>query len=277
MKKILFILFMVSTIGTVSFAQDRFFAYTYQSNVLNTGDFDLEFQNTLATGKVGAYSPYIFGQHLDQRLEFEIGLGNKVQTSFYLNSELFNFADTASTELNQELKISFSNEWKWKLSDPVANRIGFALYEELEFGGNNFESETKMIFDKRWQNNLLAFNIVGKYEIEKEISRTGNITKAKWTINSPFELYLGYVHFFKPTFGLGLEAKNNNEITKEDGWMNSVLFLGPAFTTSIGKFFINISAPLQIINLHKTDAAPGNLDLNGFEKVEIRIVTGYSL
>ena len=37
-----------------SFAQDRMFAYTYQTNVLNKGDFDLEFQNTLLTGKVGA-------------------------------------------------------------------------------------------------------------------------------------------------------------------------------------------------------------------------------
>ena len=26
-------------------AQDRVFAYTYQTNILNKGDFDLEFQN----------------------------------------------------------------------------------------------------------------------------------------------------------------------------------------------------------------------------------------
>src|ERR1039457_4764917 len=129
-------------------AQDRMFAYAYQSNVLNKGDFDLEFQNELRTGKVGAFSPYIFGQHLDQRLEFEIGLGKNVQTSFYLNSELFNYADTSSTEINQELKISFSNEWKWKLSDPIANALGCTLYEEFEFGGNNIEFETKLILDK---------------------------------------------------------------------------------------------------------------------------------
>jgi len=101
MKKIFFVLFITSTIATVSFAQDRYFAYTYQTNVLNKGDFDLEFQNTLATGKVGEYGPYVFGQHLDQRLEYEVGLGKKVQTAFYLNSELFTFADTSSTDMNQ--------------------------------------------------------------------------------------------------------------------------------------------------------------------------------
>ena len=232
-KNILLFLLIVGGIAQHSEAQDRMFAYAYQTNVLNKGDFDMEFQNTLATGKTGANSPYVFGQHLDQRLEFEVGLGKKVQTSFYLNSELFNFADTSSSALSQELKISFSNEWKWKLSDPVANRIGFALYEELEFGGNNFESETKLIFDKRWMNDFFAFNIVAKYEIEKEISRVDNITKAEWISNSPVEFNLGYMHFFKPEIGLGLEMRNNNTITENDGWKNSVLFAGLAFQLSL--------------------------------------------
>jgi len=262
----------------VSLAQDRMFAYTYQTNVLNKANFDLEFQNTLATGKVGAYSPYVFGQHLDQRLEFEVGLGKKVQTSFYFNSELFNYADTSSFGLNQELKISFSNEWKWKLSDPVANRIGFTLYEELEVGGNNIESETKLIFDKRWQNDLLAFNIVGTYEIEKEVYRSEeNKTEAEWTHNSPVEFDLGYMHFFIPqNCGIGFEIRNNNDITKENGWMNSVLFAGPAFHVSIGEFFTNITVLPQLANLYKTDAAPGNRDLNDFETIEVRALVGYS-
>ncbi|MDE3183897.1 MAG: hypothetical protein KGM16_10810 [Bacteroidota bacterium] len=273
----IFIVFILFFLQSVAFSQDRIFAYTYQTNVLNKGDIDMEFQNTLATGKKGLYSPYVFGRHLNQRLEFEVGLGKKVQTSFYLNSELFNYADTSSKGLNQELKISFSNEWKWKLSDPVANAIGFALYEELEFGGNNFESETKLIFDKRWQNDLVAFNIVGKYEIEREISRANNVTKAEWTHNSPVEFDFGYMHFFKPEISFGLEIRNNNDIRKEDGWVNSVLFAGPAFHVSVGKFFTNITALPQIINLHKTDAVPGNRDLNDFEQVEGRVLIGYSL
>lgn len=259
-----------------SFAQDRIFAYTYQTNVLNKGDFDLEFQNTLATGKKGDYSPYIYGQHLDQRLEFEIGLGKKVQTAFYLNSELFNFAYPGSQGIEQELKISFSNEWKWKLSDPAANKIGFALYEELEFGGNNLESETKIILDKRWQMDLVAFNVAAIYEIEKEIVISGNETGVEWERSSPVEFYLGYLHFIKPTTGLGLELRINNDINEEDGWRSAVLFAGPAYHASVDKFFANISILPQITNLHKTDEAPGNRDLNGFEALEARLLIGYS-
>ncbi len=276
MKKTITLLGIIITTASLSFAQDRFFAYTYQTNVLNKGDFDMEFQNTFTTGKQGAYSPYVFGQHLNQRLEFEIGLGRNIQTSFYLNSELFNYADTSSTEMNKELKISFSNEWKLKFSDPVADAVGFAIYEELEFGGNNFESETKLLFDKRWQKDLLAFNIVGTYEIEKQITRENNITKASWTNNSPIELDFGYMHFFNPNISLGLEVRNNNAITKENGWINSVLFAGPAFHASIGKFFTNITCLPQIYNFYKTDAAPGNLDLNNFEQLEVRALIGYS-
>jgi len=102
----------------------------------------------------------------------------------------------------------------------------------LEVGGNNYESETKLIFDKRWKNDLLAFNIVGKYEIEKEVKREDSITKAEWTSSSPVEFYSGYIHFFKPKVGLGLEHRNNNDIIQKDGWMNSVLFLGPAVFAS---------------------------------------------
>ena len=60
------------------------FVYTYQTNVLNNGHFDLEFQNTFKTGKVGAYSPYVFWQSLKQRLELEFGLGHKEQPAFIL-------------------------------------------------------------------------------------------------------------------------------------------------------------------------------------------------
>lgn len=256
-------------------AQDRVFAYTYQTNVLNKGDFDLEFQNTLRTGKVGAFSPYVFGQHLDQRLELEFGLGSNVQTSFYLNSERFDYADTSSSSMNSDLKISFSNEWKWKLSDPVANGIGSTLYGEFEFGGNNIEFEGKLILDKRIVNEFFAFNIVGKYEIERDISRKDNITTATWIHNSPVEFNFGYMHFFSKDFSLGIEGKNNNDIIQGNGWMNSVWFAGPACHFTIGRCFVLLSALPQIINTHKTIYAPGSRDLNDFEAAEFRVLAGY--
>ena len=107
MNKYIFLILISVVSANASFAQDRVFAYTYQTNVLNKGDFDFEFHNTFKTGKVGKYSPYVFGQSLKQRLELEFGLGHKVQTAFYFNSELSQSADKSSTEINQELKVNF--------------------------------------------------------------------------------------------------------------------------------------------------------------------------
>ena len=84
------------------------------------------------------------------------------------------------------------------------------------------------------------------------------------------------MHFFKPQFSLGIEAKNNNDITKENGWINLVVFAGPALHVSIEKCFILFSVLPQLSNLHKTESAPGNMDYNDFEKLEVRILTGYS-
>ncbi len=60
-------------------AQDRLFTYTYQSTVLNKGQKELEIWNTLRTGRSDFYS------RLDNRSEFEVGLGKNFQTAFYLN------------------------------------------------------------------------------------------------------------------------------------------------------------------------------------------------
>lgn len=275
MKRFYLSICVLISIASSALAQDRLFAYTYQTNVLAKGAFDLEFQHTLLTGKEGAYSPYVFGQSLKQRLEFEFGLGKNIQSAFYINTELSHTADTSSSELSQELKVNFSNEWKWKLSDPVANSIGFGLYAELEFGGSNIEFEGKLLFDKQYPKDLFAFNIVGKYEIENEIRRVDSHTKSVWVHNSPVEFYFGYLHHFNSDISFGLEAKNNNDITEENGWVNSIIFAGPAFHAGIDKCFVNLSVLPQLFNLHKTKSAPGNLDLNDFEKLEVRLLVGY--
>ncbi len=69
---------MMISLGRV-FAQDRVFTYTYQSPVLNKGQKEIEVWTTLRGGR----NDYFRG--IDHRLEFEIGLGKRLQTAFYLN------------------------------------------------------------------------------------------------------------------------------------------------------------------------------------------------
>ena len=57
-----------------------------------------------------------------------------------------------------------SSEWKLKLSDPVADRAGVALYAELSAGPSEVELEGKLIFDKRAGRFLGALNLAAEHE-----------------------------------------------------------------------------------------------------------------
>ncbi|MBL0341608.1 MAG: hypothetical protein IPP71_12095 [Bacteroidetes bacterium] len=156
-------------------AQDRLFTYTYQSVVLNQGQREIEVWNTLRTGREGFY------RALDSRIEFEFGVAKKLQTAFYLN--MSNSASEQSFDINDgedlvyietEMDWSFSNEWKYKLSDPVANAIGSALYAEIGVGSKEFEIEAKLILDKKIGRITHALNLVAEPEWETEIESEYN-------------------------------------------------------------------------------------------------------
>ena len=86
---------------------------------------------------------------------------------------------------------------------------------------------------------------------------------------------MGYMHMIKSNFGIGLELKNHNEIV-EEGWEHSAIFGGPTLFYSGNKHFIILNILPQWANIHKTDDAPNNLVLNEHEKLDIRLLIGFS-
>lgn len=267
MKKIFFILFCISALSSP--AQDRYFARTYTSNVLPKGAIDLEFWHTSRYGHTGE-----FFHAQDQRMELEFGLGKNLQTAFYFNRFQQRF-NTGANNTATSNELGFSNEWKFKLSDPSANRIGSALYFEAGIkGGDEVELETKIILDKYIGKNLLAFN--GVAEFEKEFKwKNGSVTSEGWT--TPIEFDLAYMYAIKPTLGLGLEVINKNDIAKGAGWKNSVFYAGPTLNSRNNKWFVIVNYLPQLFNVHKTVYSPGNKVLDEQERAEARILIGISL
>ncbi len=147
-------------------AQDRLFTYTYQSGVLNSGQREIEVWNTFRTGKTDYFA------RLDNRTEFEIGLGKNLQTAFYLNltskTNTVDILGVKSFATGNEL--SFSNEWKYKILDPVADPVGLALYGEYGISTSEYELEGKIIVDKKLGNVTLAANAIFEMELEPEYS-----------------------------------------------------------------------------------------------------------
>lgn len=268
MKKVSAFIIVMGFIFKAS-AQDRFFARTYTSNVLPKSAIDLEFWHT---SRFGHKNQFYNAQ--DQRMELEFGLGNNLQTAFYFNRYQERFSDSSNGTATSN-EIGFSNEWKWKLSDPSANAIGFALYGEWGIkGGDELELESKIILDKYLGNNLFAFN--GVVEYEKEFRWQANAVKSdEWQI--PVELNLAYMYNIKPTFGLGFEILNHNKIAKSNGWENSVLFGGPTINYRNKSWFVIVNYLPQWVNVHKTSFFPGSKVLDENERAEARILVGISL
>ncbi len=257
-------------------AQDRQLARTYQSNTLPKGARDLEGQLTYRAGR-----NYFFNE-LDGRLEFETGLTDKLQTSVYMNisgsaygpnlDTLGGIPVPAASGIEKEVSFSLSNEWKWNLLNASVDPVGLALYAEFLVGPGQFEIENKIIVDKRWASGLMAFNLVNEYEGEKNVFEN----KTTRELSDEVNMDLGYMHFIKQGFGIGAEFVNSNEI-EAGSWNFSALSGGPTLYFAGKNDFCILNILPQWANLHKTADAPTDLVLNDHEKIEMRLLWGFSL
>jgi hypothetical protein len=260
------ILFLIITLAAQS--QDRFFARTYTTNILPKGAIDLELWHT---SRFGHKDQFYHAQ--DQRMELEFGLGHNLQTAFYFNRYQTRYSDSLEGTLSSN-EIGFSNEWKYKLSDPTVNTLGAALYGEWGIkGGDEFELEGKIILDKYIGKNLFAFNGVIEYEKEFEWEN-GKIKSGESA--TPVEFDLAYMYNISSNFGVGFELRNYNEVVKGEGWKNSVLSGGPTIDYRTSKWFVIANYLPQWVNIHKTNYSPNSKVLNDLERAEARILIGIS-
>ncbi|MFN0276417.1 MAG: hypothetical protein ACKVPJ_11760 [Chitinophagales bacterium] len=275
MKRNPFITFVFVFYAFNAFAGDRDFTYTYQSTVLGKGHRELELWFTYKTGK------NIFYNALDHRAEFEIGLGKNIQTAFYLNlgySSSSSFVelnpDVYTIESSKGLSLGFSNEWKWKLSDPVANAVGSALYAEVSVEPGEFELEGKVILDKKIGNFITAFNLEGEIEFEAEpelhFDESGIVSmETEWEKGKKVELNYGLTYAFNNSFSAGFEVRNHN-VFKEGVWEHSALYAGPVISIKQETWWLAFTALPQI-----TDLKGDGLDLNDHEKLQSRVLLGF--
>ena len=247
------------------FAQDRQFAWTYQSNVLPVGSRDLEVWNTYSAGRNEFYHA------LAQRLEFEAGVAKNLQTALYLNVTQKYFQDAENgNKLTRSTAFSVSNEWKYRLLNPSVNVVGMALYGEVLLSPDEFELETKLILDKRIGHHLFAFNAILENEYEYH-NEAGNV-EAEWEM--PVEFDFGYMYNFNMNIGLGIEARNHNII--EDGdWESSALFAGPSLFVASKGFYAIFNILPQLRDLRSTGGS--NLSLDDHERMMARLFFGINI
>jgi len=260
-----FVFTLLLSLTYISNAQDRLFTYTYQSTVLNKGQRELEVWNTFRTGRDNFYSRF------DHRTEFEIGLGGRLQTAFYLNltSKTKTIEEAGVKSTATENEIGFSNEFKYKVLDPVANPFGLALYAEYGISTSEYEVEGKLILDKKINKLTIAANAV----YEKEFAPTYNANNVlEWEKETKLEYYFALGYGITPKFHFTMESAFKN-VYEENELEHSALFSGLGFSYMSDNFWVNFTAMPQIKSFKGETS--GNLNLNEFEKVQLRLLFSY--
>lgn len=243
-------------------ASERRFTYTYESATLAPGQREIEPWTTFRMGRDGFYN------RVDNRLELEFGLTDRLQTSWYLNLTGITEDDPSPGpgRMSSFEHAGVSWELKYKLMDPVADPVGMALYFEATGGPSELELEGKLILDKRIGSWLLAMNLVG----EQEWELAGPETEAELLLEA-----VGAVGYFvTPHLTLGLEVRDHNVIGHGDkDWESSALFAGPAVSYAWPTWWTAVSVLPQLGNL-KREPGTGSLDLADHERVNARLIFG---
>ncbi|MFZ5889481.1 MAG: hypothetical protein ACOY0T_00280 [Myxococcota bacterium] len=242
-------------------ANTRHFSYVYETAVLAPGERELELWTTWRTGRRRYYSGF------DQRLELEFGVVDRLMLAAYLNFG----AETQELALGRtETRSDFrgvSLEAKYQLSDPSLDALGFAVYGELSAGPNEYELESKLLFDKRMGDFLVAANLVGEVEWERE----GTETEREFA----FVPMLAAMYQPTPALGLGLEVRNDNFI--EHGKLEySRLHAGPSVAYAGSGWWSTLTFLPQLVAL-KGARANESVLLDQHERYELRLLVAAHL
>jgi hypothetical protein len=253
-------------------ANERHFTYTYESAVLNPGNLEIEPWSTWRFGHERYFNRW------DERLEFEYGIVENLQTSLYWNFEAVAEdvdvvdATGAVTGVERQRELAFasiSSEWKYRLSDLVADPIGSALYFEGSLGPAEAEIEAKVILDKRIGPWLLAANLIGEHEW---VFETADGTERE----AELELALGGAYFLTDWFSAGIEARNVNELEGGSDFESSVIYAGPVLGFARENWWTALTVMPQIVALK--GASDGRVrDVERQEKLQVRLLLGFHL
>jgi len=237
-------------------ANERHYAYAYESATLPAGARELELWTTARYGQRQRYARF------DNRFELEWGLTDTLLTAFYLNTKAL--VEGSGDQAKEELSFAgISSEWKLKLSDPVADALGSGLYAEASFGPDELGLEAKLLLDKRLGAVLLAANLVFELEVEQlgDENETARV----------FEIDLAGSYFITPRVSVGIEARGHGEHKLE---LEPVaLFAGPVAAWSWGRSWAAMTLLTQIGAVG--EAVGGfHRDLRAHQAVDARLLLG---
>ena len=249
-------------------ANERLFTYSYEPETLTKGSWEFEQWVTwrgLRNDAVGKrdYSRW------ELREEIEYGVTDRYTTALYWNIKTLSYKDSATNGRTSETELlSFSSENRYMLLNPAENPVGVTLYVEPTFSDREIELEQKIIIGQRhgdwkWAVNLIHETEWSLLEDEKE---------------GVVDLTAGVTRNIGKHWSLGLELRDHNEIPEYKTWENTALFVGPVASYRAERWWITMTVLPQIFGKNFGGEPDGrsNLELEGHEKINVRLIAGIS-
>ena len=249
-------------------ADERFFNYVYEADVLPKGGW--EFEQWLTYGQRHPEGDFRYDQsRWDFREEIEFGLLERLTAAVYLN---FRQDTVVGNEvgLSGFSEFSFqgvSTEFKYQLLNPVTDPVGLALYVEPTFSGSEIEMEEKLILSKNlgdyW---VLAVNATVEQEWEREDGVTERESVAEFTAGAAYRI--------TSHWSFGVEGRHRR-VYEGLGWderLGSAWFVGPNVHYGSSRWWATLTGLPQI-----SGSVPGdsrNRDWVENAGFEVRLIVG---
>ena len=246
-------------------ADERKFTYSNEAKTLPAGSFEFEQWATLAARKdSGTYREWHF------REEFEYGLSDRFTAAAYLNWEAKTIHDVPGFAEEKDARFAgVSFEGKYKFTDPSADLLGTLLYAEVSAEQDEYEIELKSVLSKSWGNWTFVYNLVA------EVEWTGDLDPATgrraWEHEVLIENTAGVSCSLLPVLAVGIEGLARTPFDDSHDRGQTVYFAGPNVHAAIGPVWGTLTF-LRQVDPH----GHNRLDLDGFEKYEIRLIVGIS-
>lgn len=236
---------------SLALANERRFTYTYDAEVLPAGARELESWTTFLPMEDGMVD-------VAQRVEIEFPVTPRLMSALYLNG---------SAGMHGSSFDGISSEWKLNLVSRHTAPVGVALYGEVGLGPVETELEAKLILDKEAGPLLLAYNLVGEAELEREMSGAEVETEVEWVIEND----LGVAVRLGKAWSLGAELRNHIEIPASEGFEHSAFFAGPTAAYASADWWGALTVLPQVYAIHDE---PG-LVMDEHTMLEARLLMGF--
>ncbi len=249
-------------------ANERLFTYSYEPETLPQGAMEFEQWVTLRAGRTAKVGQKNYNRW-ELREELEYGVTDNYTVSLYLNTQAESFRDPATLSDESEFEFKgISIENRLMIVNPADHKIGVTLYLEPSYSGEEAGLEQKILIGQR----------VGQYKWAANLSHETEWEHNFDEVEGELEFTFGISRELSKHFWLGVELRDKNELPEYEEWENTAVYFGPAFHYRQEKWWATLTVLPQIYGKNFNSDVDGNgrLELEGNEKVNIRIIAGFS-